>query len=110
MSEQERLVGLLGMARRAGRLVTGFDAVKESVVGHRAQLVLVAADLSPKTEKELRFAAGETTPLVAADMTKDAIGHAIGCQKPVGVVATEDRGFAAAMKQAVGSQHEEDGI
>ena len=109
MNEQERLTGLLGMARRAGRLIAGFDAVKESLVGHRAQIVLLATDLSPKTEKELRFAA-EGATLCATGMTKEEIGHAIGHQKPVGVVATEDRGFAAAMKKAADSLHEEDGI
>lgn len=52
-----RIAGLLGMARRAGRLTTGFDAVAALTAGGTAAVVLVAADLSEKTEKELRFAA-----------------------------------------------------
>ena len=104
----ERLTGLLGMARRAGRLIAGFDAVKESLTAGRAAAVLFAADLSPKTEKELRFAAGERPLLFPAGLTKDEIGHAIGSEKPVGVIATEDKGFAAAMKKAVAARNEED--
>lgn len=107
----ERLAGLLGMARRAGRLIAGFDAVKVALTDGRAQLVLLAADLSPKTEKELRFAAGAAAPpFLSGGSSKEEIGHAIGSGKPVGVIATDDRGFATAMKQAVGSFNEEDGI
>lgn len=103
----EKLAGLLGLARRAGRLITGTDAVKESLAAGRTQLVLLAADLSPKSEKELRFAAG-STPLTATGMTKEELGRITGRQKPVGVAATEDRGFAAAMIQAAHSGNEED--
>lgn len=39
----------LSLCRRAGALVTGFDAVKESVLKGRAKLVLCAADTSAGT-------------------------------------------------------------
>ena len=106
----ERLCGLLGLARRAGRLAAGFDAVKELITAKKAQLVLMAADLSPKTEKELRFAAEDAVPLLSIGLTKDEIGHAGGWNKPVGVIATEDKGFAAAMRQAAAQRNEEDAI
>ena len=106
----ERLAGLLGMARRAGRLIAGFDAVKESVLSGRAQLVLLACDLSPKTEKELHFALGEDVTPLPVGLTKDEIGHAAGWNRPVGVIATEDHGFAAAMKKAADCRNEEDAI
>ena len=106
----ERLTGLVGMARRAGRLTAGFDAVKDLITAKKAQLVLMAADLSPKTEKELRFTAGDAVPLLTTALTKDEIGHAGGWQKPVGVIATEDKGFAAAMRRAADRRNEEDAI
>lgn len=107
----ERLTGLLGMARRAGHLTAGFDAVKAAVADGKARLVLLAADISPKTEKELRFVASAAAPpLFPSGLTKDEIGHAIGANKPVGVIATDDRGFAAAMQTALGNTNEEDGI
>ena len=106
----DRLCGLLGMARRAGRLIAGFDAVVDSVKVKRTQLILLASDLSPKTEKELRFAAGNAVPLLCTELTKTEIGHAAGYNKPIGVVATEDRGFAAAMLKAANCRNEEDAI
>lgn len=106
----DRLCGLLGMARRAGRLIAGFDAVVDAVKAGRAQLILLADDLSPKTEKEMRFAADDAVPLLCTGLTKEEIGHAAGWNKPIGVVATEDRGFAAAMKKAADCRNEEDAV
>ena len=51
----DKLTGLLGLSRRAGHMTCGFDAVADLLRGGRAVLVLLASDLSPKTEKELRF-------------------------------------------------------
>lgn len=106
----DRLNGILGMARRAGRLIAGFDATVDAVKAGRAQLVLLAADLSPKTEKELRFAAEDAVPLLSVGLTKEEIGHAAGYGKPVGVVATEDKGFAAAIIKAADCRNKEDAV
>ncbi|MDD3429732.1 MAG: ribosomal L7Ae/L30e/S12e/Gadd45 family protein [Oscillospiraceae bacterium] len=50
-----KLLGALSMCRRAGGLVMGFDAVKESVQKGKAYLVLVASDLSPNTLKRVGY-------------------------------------------------------
>ena len=103
----ERLSGLLGMARRAGRLVAGFDAVKELIISKKAKCVLLACDLSPKTEKELHFAAQDAVPFLTIGLSKEEIGHAIGFEKSVGVIATEDKGFAKAFLNAAPSNEED---
>lgn len=95
-----KLAGLLGIARRSGHILLGFDAVRAALLAGRAQLVLLASDCSPKTEKELRFAGQEThCPILSVDGTKDEIAAALGMQKPVAAVATDDSGFAAAMQK-----------
>ncbi len=97
---REQLCGLLGMARRAGRLTTGYDAVAALVASGAVILVLTAADLSEKTEKELRFAAQDKrAEIQKIPLTKEEIGHSLGLKKPVGVLALEDKGFAAAVKK-----------
>lgn len=93
----DKLSGRLGICRRSGHLAVGSDAVIGWLRGKKARLVLLAADLSPKTEKEIRFAAGEQPlPIVRLPFDKDAVGRALGLAKPVGVAATDDRGFAQA--------------
>ena len=104
-----KLSGLLGIARRAGHIVIGFDAVCALIRSGRAQLVLLASDCSPKTEKELRFAGRETAcSPVKLPADKAALAAALGMQKPVAAVATDDRGFAAAMRQHCGTDTKED--
>ena len=48
----ERFAGLLGMAKRAGKVQIGFDETVGQVRKQKAHLVLLANDLSPKSEKE----------------------------------------------------------
>ena len=104
-----KLAGLLGIARRAGKLITGFDAAAASAAAGKAALLLTAADLSEKTATELRFAAREKqVSLVRMPLSKDETGAACGYQKPVGVLATEDKGFAAAMSRHCLHDLEED--
>lgn len=105
----EKLAGLLGIARRAGHILIGFDAVRAALLTGRAGFVVLAADCSPKTEKELRFAAqNKQCPIVVTDTDKTALAGALGLEKPVAAVATDDRGFAAAMQKAVGTDVKED--
>ena len=74
-----------------------WEAAASAAAG-KAALLLMAADLSEKTAKELRYAAREKKiPLARMPLNKEETGAACGFQKPVGVLATEDRGFATAM-------------
>ena len=44
-----KLMGALSLCRKAGKLTMGFDPVAESVAKGKAQLVLLASDLSAGT-------------------------------------------------------------
>lgn len=104
-----KIDGLLGICRRAGHLTTGFDAVKASVLQGHTRLVLFAADVSEKTAKEIRFAAGERSLATAKlSLDKAALAAVLGLQKPVGVIATDDRGFATAMQKHIPAELKED--
>ena len=104
-----KLTGLLGIARRAGCILIGFDAVRAALLAKKARLVLLAADCSEKTEKELRFAAQDSNcPIIAVSADKLALAGALGLNKPVAVVATDDSGFATAMLPCVNTHTKED--
>ena len=106
---ESKVLGLLGIARRAGHIAIGFDAVKALLVDGRAQFILLAADRSAKTEKELRYTAQNSfCPIRVLAADKEALAHARGLQKPVAVAATDDRGFAAAMQKHLGTDTKED--
>ena len=105
----DKLTGLLGIARRAGHILIGFDAVRAALLAGKTQLILLASDCSPKTEKELRFAGQDRNcPMIVTAADKAAFAAALGMQKPVAVAATDDSGFAAAMLKQVGTHTKED--
>ena len=55
---ENRLTASLTMCRKAGKLLLGFDAVKEAAQQGKVKLFLLADDASEKTEKEIRYYAG----------------------------------------------------
>ncbi|MBQ9964781.1 MAG: ribosomal L7Ae/L30e/S12e/Gadd45 family protein [Clostridia bacterium] len=102
----DKLTGLLGMCRRAGRLVTGFDAVVALCQTDQAT-VLIAADAAERTVKELRFRM-PTQPIHRMPFSKEEAARVIGSHKPVAVLATADAGFSKAILQYVEPIEEEE--
>ncbi len=101
---KSNLLGLLGICRKAGKLKLGFDPAAASL-GRDAQLLLFAADISPKTRLRMLKKA-EGLPVKSLDLveTSDAVYDAIG--KRVAVMAVTDMGLAerAAALHSAGQQ------
>ena len=92
---QNKLLSLLGIARRAGRLSLGNDPALEAV--RNGQTCVVANDLSKRTLKGVYFAAEEAhIDVLTMNETMDEIGAALG--KRTGVIAVNDAGFANKMR------------
>lgn len=91
---------MLGLAQRAGRLVSGFDAVKRAIVRGRAHLIVISQDASANTaERVRRIAAARGVPCVAwADMR--TLGAAIG-RRDRAVIAVVDPQMAEAVRKAL---------
>ena len=53
MSLNQKIINLLTICRRAGKTVIGFDAVCAQMKLNKVFCVLLAADVSPKTKKEI---------------------------------------------------------
>lgn len=84
---------LIGLAFRAGKIVSGEEAVMAAVRGKKAKLVVVAEDASERTKKtwKNKCAFYEVPLRVAADRFE--IGAAMGKAHRV-VVAVNDKGFS----------------
>lgn len=90
------LLSYLGLCRRAGRLSAGFEAAAEAIKRKQSRLILLASDLSAKTEKELRFLCRDMDiKVVRIDKDLLTISKAIGVK--AGAVSVNDDGFAGAM-------------
>ncbi len=92
----DKLLSLLGMCRRAGKMEIGFAKSVEAIQNGKACLMLVARDIAQRTEKEVRFKSKERVPVVRIDRSLEELSHAIGVS--AGTIALTDDGFA---KQAL---------
>lgn len=84
---------LVGLAFRAGKIVSGEEAVLSAVRGQKARLVLIAGDASERTKGtwENKCAYYKVPLRVAADRFE--LGRAMGKAHRV-VVAVNDKGFS----------------
>ena len=107
MSNKQNLLGLLGLCRKAGKLVAGFDAVCGAARTKEAYLILTARDLSPKSRKELVFKTlNSGAEIIDAPVDIDDVARIIG--RRAGILAIADEGFAQALKSAAARACEED--
>ncbi len=86
------LISALSLCRKAGALVTGFDPVKDSVFTGKAQLVLLAADLSPKTAQRVQYFCEDFVECAALPCTMEQLSAVT--RKPAGVFAVTDPNLA----------------
>ena len=87
-----KLLSLLGLMRRAGKLSLGFDAAAESAEAVNSCLILTTADISPKTLKELNYKINNKTDVIAVNCSQEDMQRAIG--KAVKIISINDKGFA----------------
>ncbi len=53
--QSRKVLGMLGISAKAGKIVCGTDATIEDIERHRVKLVIVANDASEKTKKNMRY-------------------------------------------------------
>ena len=51
----DKIYGILGIAAKAGKIISGFDAIQDGVKRKQVNLIIVAKETSEKTQKEMRF-------------------------------------------------------
>ena len=93
----DRLLSLLGLARKAGKVVFGRDCAAEAVRKKQAKLLLLASDLSPKSKKEMEFLGQNgRVPVCQVPYTMLQLGAATAHR--AGIYTIVDAGFAKALQ------------
>ncbi len=85
----------LGLARKAKMLAVGFAASKDALQRKTAKLILIANDISAKSEKEIRYFAKDKATVGRTVYSTDQLSKAIGLRG--GIIAVLDQGFADAI-------------
>ena len=96
---QRRVAELLGLARRAGQAVAGFQKAREWVTTGRAGLVIQALDGSP--EERARFTSGAAHLPAVCPLTAEVLGGVFGRERAVHVAVSPGR-LAAALEIEAG--------
>ena len=47
----DKIYGILGLAAKAGKIISGFDSIEESIKRKQVNLVIIAKETSEKTRK-----------------------------------------------------------
>ena len=95
----ERLLALLGLGERGGRVVIGVDGTRAVLQRGDCAVVVLASDASPRAkDKVVALAAGKGVVVIPGP-TADELGARLG-RPPVHVVAVRDRALAAGLLAA----------
>lgn len=102
----DKFLSLLGIAKRAGRLAFGHDAVKDAVSGGKAQLLIFSSDSSERLRDEFskKLQNSEKT-VIYTDYTMADIHFATGSK--AAVICVLDSGFSERLKELYEKKYKE---
>lgn len=106
----DKLLQDIGLCRRAGALCLGTDAVKNALKTQCAAVVVISAQLSEKSQKEMRFLSEKyQAKICLIPHSFEQIGQIT--RKPVGVMCITDGSLGEKfLKDAVAGQGELGGL
>ena len=101
----DKILSMIGLAAKAGRLRGGDFAVKDSVRNGKSFLVIIAADASENTKKVLSDKCRSYNVPFLFYGTKEELGLHSGRSLTAGL-SVEDRGFAGAIRKLAENGHQ----
>lgn len=91
MRPEEKQLNMLGLAQRAGKLVSGDEQVEEAIVRQQVSLVVIASDASDNTLKKYQNKCEYYGVPLNQDFTRYEISNAVG--KSRSILGIQDRGM-----------------
>ena len=98
MTDEQKMEGLLGMAQRAGKAVSGELAIEKALASGRAEAIVVAADASDRAKEKIKKEAEAHGVPVYVLLTKEALGRCLGKEYRA-MAALLDKGFAKTLEE-----------
>ena len=92
-----KLLGMLGLAKRAGKVSTGTFICEKMIKSNTARLVILAEDASENTEKAIKNACDYYGTKLIKCSNKADLGHFSGAKADRAVVCVNDNNFAKAI-------------
>ena len=96
MDKKQQLSNLIGLAKRAGKVISGEELVIKAIQNGKARLVILASDAATTQNNRLTHTSTYTEKPVSQLLTERELSHAIGQNRKV--IALVDDGFAKKME------------
>ncbi len=96
----QKIVGMLGLATKAGKVVVGTEATLEAIGKHKVKMVLVATDASEKTKHNIAIEAHKQEIQVYSIATIEEMSKAIGKHNKA-IIGITDIHFAQAIEKNI---------
>ena len=94
-----KVLGLLGLSCKAGKVMSGTDMVLDGIKRRKVKLVIVAEDAAERTFRNMTLACGEYVEVVKFGNIEE-ISKAIGKQNRA-VIAITDKNLADAILKVI---------
>jgi ribosomal protein L7Ae-like RNA K-turn-binding protein len=105
---ENKIYSFLGLARKAGKVVSGDESCGKAIRAGESDLVIIAGDASDNTKKRFTDAGKFNGVAVKIFGKKYDIGKFVG--KDIrAVVCIQDAGFAAKLSEMIDRYNEENG-
>ncbi|KRL84049.1 L7Ae/L30e/S12e/Gadd45 family ribosomal protein [Ligilactobacillus apodemi] len=95
--KQQKVLNLLGLARRASKLSTGQDLVLRAIRTNKANIVFMASDCGQSTQKKFKDKCKSYDIALTTEFTKQELSTAIGTERSL--IAVTDPGFGKKIRQ-----------
>lgn len=93
MNKESKILGLIGIATKAGKVTSGSEAVKDLIEKNKVKLVIIANDASNKTTDNFKFICNKKQIPIAIFGTIELLSKAIG--KPnKAIISITDNNFS----------------
>ncbi|MDP8203081.1 MAG: ribosomal L7Ae/L30e/S12e/Gadd45 family protein [Candidatus Tenebribacter mawsonii] len=97
----DKVFNLLHMARKAGKLKSGFDACERSCFANNAKLLIYTSDLAEKRKKHLLNLANANNVKIIEYGSKSLFGSEFKI-RDIGIICIEDANFAKGILRSIG--------
>ena len=92
----DKVLGMLGLAKKAGKIESGEFSAEKSIMTHRSHLIIVAGDASENTRKKFTDKASYRRIPIRIYADKDQLGRASGTGER-SVLSVNDERFASSL-------------
>ncbi len=89
----DKIINLLHMARKAGKLKSGYDACERSCFSNNAKLLIYASDIAERTKNQLLNMANANNVKIVEFGSKSLFGREFKI-RDIGIICIEDTNFA----------------